>query len=211
MTGWAMAISKRKPAATSPTRAMTKASSWIERDGRTDDLRQVASADGDLAEDPETEDHRGRIAVAASLGQVAAGGDAETGAESLQQHGHQIRQQYDRQQGIAEGGAAGQIRRPIAGVHIADGDDEAGPGEGQSLAPGAAMAWNRDRVVDLGKARTSLCRPPSSRTDQIIHPINDGHQEISVPGLERGHPWLKRFRTDWAASFVSLAAWLGEV
>ena len=165
----------------------------VERDGGADDLRQVAGADGDLAEDPKPEDHRGRIAVAAGLGQVAAGGDAETGAESLQQHGHQIRQQHDRQQGIAEGGAAGQIRRPIAGIHIADGDDEAGPGKGQSLAPGTAMARNRDRVVDLGKARAARCRPPSGRTDQIIHPINDSHQEISVPGPERNRPWLKPF------------------
>ena len=76
-----------------------------------------------------------RIVVAAGLGQVAAGDDAELERQRLQQDGHEVGEQDDRKQRVAEARAAGQVGGPVARVHVADRDQVAGPGEGEQLAP----------------------------------------------------------------------------
>ena len=49
----------------------------IERDGRADDLGQIAGGDREFADDPEAERNRPAVVIAAGLGQIAPGGDPE--------------------------------------------------------------------------------------------------------------------------------------
>ena len=92
---------------------------------------------------------------AARLREVEAGDDAELGGKRLEHHRHDVRQQDDRQQGVAERRSAGEVGRPIAGVHIADRDEIAGAGEGAELAPERCPApvERRRCAYDFGQAR----------------------------------------------------------
>ena len=54
----------------------------IERDGRADDLGEVAGGDGELAEHPQEPDVGRRVVIAAGLGEIAPGDDPELDAES---------------------------------------------------------------------------------------------------------------------------------
>ena len=98
-------------------------------------LREVAGGDGDLAEHPEHDGDRPASSVAAGLREVAPGDDAEPRRERLQQDRHQVRDQDHAQQRVAEARAAGEVRGPVARVHVADGHQVAGPGEGQHFPP----------------------------------------------------------------------------
>ena len=55
----------------------------IERDGRADDFRKVAGADGDFTQHPQTDRHGFGVMIAAGLREVASRHDAELGAEGL--------------------------------------------------------------------------------------------------------------------------------
>ena len=131
----------------------------IERDRGADHLGEVAGGDGDLADHPEEPDDGRRIVVAAGLREVAAGDDAELGGEPLQQHRHQVREEHDGEERVAEGRAAGEVGGPVAGVHVADGHEVAGPGEGEGLPPPRAVG-DGDRPVGLGEARREPRPPP---------------------------------------------------
>ena len=74
------------------------------------------------------------------MGQVAAGDDAEAGAERLQQHSHGIGEHQHPEQLVAEARAAFEVGGPIAGVHVADGDEVGGAGEGEEAAEEAEGA-----------------------------------------------------------------------
>ena len=72
----------------------------------------------------------------------------------LQQDRHQVGDHDDAQEGVAEPRAAGEVGRPIAGVHVADGDQVPRTGERKQLAPEAGALRDRDRAVDLSKTLT---------------------------------------------------------
>ena len=131
----------------------------IERDRRADDLRQVACGDGDLAQQPEADGDRTRVVIAARLCEVATGDDAELGCESLQQHGHDVRQQHDAEQRIPEPRSTGEIRCPIAGVHVADRDEIPWSGEREQLAE-KTPASDRNASIDLLQAWRDTRPPP---------------------------------------------------
>ena len=76
-----------------------------------------------------------RVGLAAGLGEVAPGGDAEFERQALEQDRHQVGEHDDEEQGVAVAGAAGEIGGPVAGVHVADGDEEAGAGEAEDATP----------------------------------------------------------------------------
>ena len=78
---------------------------------------------------------RRRVGLAAGLGEVALGGDAEFEREALEEDRHQVGEHDDEEQGVAVAGAAGEVGGPVAGVHVADGDEEAGAGEAEDAAP----------------------------------------------------------------------------
>ena len=124
----------------------------VERDRRADHLGEVAGGDRDLAEDPETDRDRPRVVVAAGLREIASGDDAELGREPLQQHRHEVREQDDAEQRVAELRSAGEIGGPVAGIHVADGDEVPGPGEGEQL-PKEGAAVDGNRAIDLLQAR----------------------------------------------------------
>ena len=65
--------------------------------------------------------------IAAGLGKITSGSDAELDAEMLQQDRHEIRNHDNHQQRVAESCAAREIRGPIARIHVTDRDKEAGP------------------------------------------------------------------------------------
>ncbi len=67
---------------------------------------------------------------------VAAGGDGKTGAQRLQDDGHDGRDQRHHQQRVAELGATGDRRRPVARIHVSDGDQIAWTDESRAPAPG---------------------------------------------------------------------------
>src|SRR5712675_802678 len=67
----------------------------LQGDRGAEDFREVAGGDGDFANDPQHKRDAAGILLAARLREVAAGGDAELGGKSLQQHGHEVAEHYD--------------------------------------------------------------------------------------------------------------------
>ena len=65
-------------------------------------------------------------------------------------------------QRVAEARAAGEVGGPVAGVHVADGDEVAGAGEGEQLAPEAGAVRDGDRAVDLGQAARVRRQAPAA-------------------------------------------------
>ena len=89
------------------------------------------------------------IVIAAGLGQVAAGGDAELDAEMLEQDRHEVGDHDDGEQRVAEFRAARQIGRPVARVHVADRDEKTRAGKGEQLPPERGVRWNEDTAMDF--------------------------------------------------------------
>jgi len=67
----------------------------LERNGRTEDLGEIAGCDGNLADEPEENRGATRISFAAGLGKVAAGNDAEFGRQGLEKHRHEVAEKND--------------------------------------------------------------------------------------------------------------------
>ena len=105
---------------------------------------------------------RPRVAVAAGLREVAAAGDAEPRRQRLQQDRHQVRDHDDAEQRVAEPGAAGEVGRPVARVHVADRDQVARAGEREQLAPEAGAVRDGDRAVNFRKAEVAGGQPPAA-------------------------------------------------
>ena len=105
---------------------------------------------------------RPRVAVAARLREVASAGDAEPRGQRLQQDRHQVRQHDHAEQRVAEPRAAGEVGRPVPGVHVADGDEVAGAGKGEQLAPEAGADGNRHGAVDFRQADGARRQTPST-------------------------------------------------
>ena len=146
----------------------------LQRDGRADHLGEVARADGDLAKHPQRDRDRPGVVIAAGLRQVTAGGDTEAGRERLEQHRHEAGKQHDAEQCVAKARAAGEISRPVARVHVADGNHQPRPGESEQLAEKAAAARDGHAPVHLAQARLRGLRPPGApsrrgRIDDFAH------------------------------------------
>src|SRR5215469_13980547 len=65
-----------------------QAEEQLQRDGGAENFRQVASGDGNFADNPQKEGSAARVVFAASLGKIAAGGNAKFCRQSLQKHRH---------------------------------------------------------------------------------------------------------------------------
>ena len=93
--------------------------------------------------------------------EVASGDNPKPGAQRLEKDGHQIGDQDDAQKSVAKGGAARQIRRPVARIHVADGYEVARPGESQHFPPEAQTFGDRDRAMHfLQTGRLAGKTPP---------------------------------------------------
>ncbi len=71
----------------------------------------------------------------AGLGQVTSGGYAKLERQVLEEDGGQVGNQNDAEQGVAEPGAAREISRPVAGVHVPNCHHQAGSHKSEQFAP----------------------------------------------------------------------------
>jgi hypothetical protein len=96
---------------------------------------------------------------AASLRQIEPADDAEPRRERLEQHRHQIRDQNDGKECVTERRTTGDVRRPVAGIHIADRDEVSGAGERRQFAPELPdTRRDADRAIRLRQARSGGAR-----------------------------------------------------
>ena len=89
--------------------------------------------------------------VAAGLGEVASGDDTEFRGERLQEHREEIADENDAEKRVAEFGAAADVGGPVARIHIADGDQIAGAGEGEDFAEPVGVVSDGNAAVGLGE------------------------------------------------------------
>ncbi len=134
----------------------------IEADGRADHLGEIGGADGYLRHHPQYVADGSRKAVSTCLGKIAARGEAEARAQRLQQDRHEVRHQRDAQQRVAELGATGERRGPVAGVHVADGDEVPRSQEREHTAPPYAVY--RYGAPHLPQRRLAPRTPPAVPT-----------------------------------------------
>jgi hypothetical protein len=137
----------------------------IEADRGADHFGKVGRGDGDFRRQPQRQRHKARKGIAAGLGEIAPGADAEPRAQRLQHDRHHVGQQRDRQQRVAEFGAAGERGRPVAGIHIADRDEITGPRNASSLrqnGPCLAVLTEANMPASDGSPRAERQPEPSS-------------------------------------------------
>ena len=96
---------------------------------------QVTRGNRNFARQPIRQSGPAGVVVAACLGQVLAGDDAQPRRTDLHEDGHQARQRHHPEKSVAVLGAGLEVGRPVAGVHVADADEEGRAGEGPTLAP----------------------------------------------------------------------------
>ena len=147
-----------------------QAEKQIEGDGRAEHFGEIAGGDGNLAEDPQPDDGGSRIAVPARLREIAATGDPEPGGERLKQDRHQVRRHDDAEKRVTVTRAPRQVGRPIAGIHVADGDKVAGAGKRKKLAPEARAAGDCNGTVDFGQADAGRRQAPAARGSRWSFP-----------------------------------------
>jgi hypothetical protein len=94
----------------------------LKANGGADDLGKIGGDDRSLGENPQADCCRAREAPAAGLGEIEPGPETESGAKRLQENRHDIGDQGDGEELVAEGGAAGERGCPVSRVHIAGGD-----------------------------------------------------------------------------------------
>ncbi len=150
----------------------------MQRNGGADDLGEIAGGDGDFGEEPEEDRGAAAVGFAAGLREVALGGDAELERKALEEDRHQVGEHDDEEQGIAVARAAGEVGGPVAGIHVADGDEEAGAGEADKAAPEGAVAGEADGGEGSGErgvgcAKRWLCRPI-----ELFHWGHGGHPHL---------------------------------
>ena len=130
----------------------------LEADRGADELGDVGRHRDDLRLDPEPRCSCAREPVAADLGQVLAGRDAELRAHRLDEHRHEVRREDDPEQEVAELRPGRHVRREVPRVDVGDGCDEGGAEEGPEAAYPAAPARERllCGVEDPGLAREDI-------------------------------------------------------
>ena len=147
----------------------------VQRDGGADELGEVGRHGDQLGLDPQPPRDRPREVIAAQLGEVAPGRDADLGREVLDQHRHEVGAEQHPQQQVAVLGAAGDVRGEVAGVDVGDAGDEGRPeqGEGAAQAPARLQLLQstrrRKRDGGVGHAATwarmaRASAPPSTWT-----------------------------------------------
>ena len=133
----------------------------VQRDRRADELGEVGRHRDQLGLDPEPERDRPREVLAAELGQVLAGRDADLRRQVLDQHRHQVRGEQHPQQQVAELRAAGDVRGEVAGVDVGDARDER-RAEHRERAPQPSAGPG---LLELaGRGRAGGRSPPGSAT-----------------------------------------------
>ena len=107
----------------------------VQRDRAAQRFGQVGHADGNFHRQPIRPARPLGVPVAAGLGQVLARGHAQAGGNDLQEDGHQTGEPDHPQQPVLELRPSLQIRAPIAGIHVADADQNRRPDKRPPLTP----------------------------------------------------------------------------
>ena len=106
----------------------------VEPDRRPHELREIGRHRDDLGLDPEQKADLARETLAADLGQVLAGGDAELRAHRLHEHRHQVGHQDDPEQQVAVPRPGRHVGREVPGIDVRDRGDEGGAEEGRQAS-----------------------------------------------------------------------------
>ncbi len=121
----------------------------VESDGAAEDLGQIAGSDGQFAHQPVGPAGPGGIPVAAALGEILAGDYSEARGDDLHEDGNEAGQADDPQERVFELSPALQVGAPVAGIHVADADEDCGADEGAPLLPESGlMVGDGDGAVD---------------------------------------------------------------
>src|SRR6266404_3227002 len=145
----------------------------LQSDGGAEDFGEITSGDGDFADDPKKNGSRAGVGFAAGLGKVAAGDDAKLGGKRLKKHRHEVAEKNDAEEGVAELGAALEVGGPVAGVHVAHGDEVAWAGERENLAEPRSSGRDGNRAMRFREGRSAREGPPERRG------IDDGINKFS--------------------------------
>ena len=106
----------------------------VEPQRGADHLGDVGRHRDHLGLEPEADRDPAREVLAAELGEVAAGRDAEFRRQGLDHHRDQVGDQDHPEQQVAEPGAGGDVGGEVTGVDVGDGGDEGGAEEGPEPA-----------------------------------------------------------------------------
>ena len=144
-----------------------------EPDGAAEELGEVRRHRRDLARHPHRQHHGPAELLAAQLGQVAPGGDAELGRHRLEQHRDQARQHHHPEQLVAVSRAGLDVGRVVAGVDIGDRGDHGGAGEQQAGEARAASAGQHilhaaTRAVAQAEWRSRLLAQPAGASSMVL-------------------------------------------
>ena len=131
----------------------------LKPDRRADDLGKVGRKNPRFGQQPQADGDRERRMGAAGLRKIEPRADAEPRRERLQHDRHQAGENRDEEQGRAEFGAAGQRRRPIAGVHIAGGDEIARAQKDEDAFEEPVAVGNDDRSGAIRRASRAQNSP----------------------------------------------------
>ena len=100
--------------------------------------------------------------IAAGLREIAAGNDSEFDAETLQEHGHQVGKKNYGEQRVVIFRASGQVGCPVAGIHVADGNQKAGTGKRQQFPQPSRGMRHRHGAVHFGQTWPQNVMAPGS-------------------------------------------------
>ena len=134
----------------------------VERDGGANDFREVARTDGCFAQQPEHDGGGLGVMIAARLCEVAPGDDAELGAEGLQKNRHEVGDEDDAEQRVAELRTAREVGGPVAGVHVADSHEITRAGKRKQLAPETERLRHHNRPMHFLQTGRFTANPPAA-------------------------------------------------
>src|SRR6266567_2650805 len=130
----------------------------VKSDGTAQHFRQIAGADRQLAHQPVRPARPGGIPVAAALSEILAGYDTQSGGNDLHENGHQAGESNDPQQAVFELSPGLQVRAPVAGVHVANTDENGRPDESAPLLPepGLVVGYDDGAVDSLQRHMSAV-------------------------------------------------------
>ena len=106
--------------------------------------------------------------LAAHLGKVASGDDAELGRQRLEQHGDHVGQQHHPEQGVAVSRAGLDVGGEVAGVHVGDRGDHRRTGEQQQERSPIRPLPSASRIARVVRSLMA-CRLAMSLTAAILY------------------------------------------
>lgn len=113
----------------------------------------VARDDRHLGGDPLNDPAERPVTVVARLREIATGDEPEPHGERLQEDRGDARKHDDPQQRVAELGAGLNVGCPVAGIHVADRDEQPRAGESAQFGETGDAGVDRDAAFDFRRAK----------------------------------------------------------